>query len=150
MDPSQAREFFAQAKQESFETSTIKAILRQCKMTAAEIKHLEHELGPALTWDWLNEQPYFDFRVGSERAFSFSFEELLTAPSGHPIVNAFKRFYADEPGAGALVFKVFDHGRWVATNLVTSDDTCIRVVLPDLKLNILSFSAFFARRTSEP
>ncbi len=133
-------------KVDNFETSTIAAVLRQMGWTQPEIRGLQSDLGPGFSWGWFNELGVVGARCGSTREFRFRFEELVTKPSSHEIVAAFREFIAGYDYPACLIFHVYDHGRWVATNLQTSEDTSIHVVAGGLKFNILPFAEFFMNR----
>lgn len=135
-------------KTENFERSTLKLVLGQLGKTAGEIRGLEADLGTGFGWDWFNQEGLVRGRIGSAREFRFNFFELLTKPTGHPIVEAFADFKGASLDPCCLVFHVYDHGRWVATNLTTTDETSIHIVAVrgTLKFNVLPFAKFFATR----
>ncbi len=137
-------------KLSSFEASTVRLILSQIGWERQAIQQAASDYGPAFGVDWLNEMSIIRARIGTARALSFRFEDLLLKPSGHEIVEAFRIFKGDSAEPCCLIFHVFDHGRWVATNLATPDDASIHVVTDGghLKFNVLSFTKFFTNRWS--
>jgi hypothetical protein len=134
----------------NFEVSTLSEVLKQLGWTASKVAAMKAELDAAFSWDWFNNEGFLkNARVGSTRVFRFDFFELLTKPTDHPITRAFAEFKDDSSDPCCLVFKVFDHGRWVATNLTATDDPHLHVATAKLTFNILPFSKFFQRRWGE-
>ncbi len=133
-------------KIDNFETSTIAAVLRQLGWAGAEIAGMQSDLGPGFCWEWFNDLAIVGAKCGSTREFRFRFEELVTKPSRHEVVNAFQEFLGDSKEPVCLIFHVYDHGRWVATNLQTTQDTSIHVVTGETTFNVLPFAAFFKNR----
>jgi hypothetical protein len=136
----------------NFETSSLAAVLKQLGWTPGQVAGQQRDLETGFGWDWFNDLGLVGARVGSTREFRFNFEELVTKPNQHPITHAFREFRdtQDDPKAPCcLIFHVYQHGRWVATNLTTSQDPSIHVVTPDVTFNVLTFQQFFARRWKE-
>lgn len=153
-DPEDLIRAFAAAgpdeKRENFERSTLKLVLGQLGWSAGQIRGAAAEYGPAFGWDWFNEQNLVAVRVGSTRQFRFNLIELLTKPSKHPVVEAFRAFKGADAEPCCMVFHIFEAGRWVATNLATPDDPSVHIATNGLKFNIVSFSKFFSNRWSAP
>ncbi len=130
-------------KCENFEVSTLSLVLRQLGLTAEDVRNKKEELGAAYGWDWFNGEHDKLPRLGSTRDFNFNFWELITKPSTNPISKAFAAF--DDGNHCCLIFNVFDHGRWVATNVDVSQQAHIHVVTNGLDFKVLPFAQFFNR-----
>lgn len=142
-------------KLENFELSTLKLVLEQLGMPRAVVKSKVFEYSKMFSWDLFNSENYIKPWVSSVRCFNYNFLELYEKPRGHPllkeIVACVEKGIADKdliPGDPYIViFKAYDHGRMVATNLQLTDRTHIHVVLSETeKLNITPFKGFFAER----
>ena len=136
-------------KNDNFEASTLTEVLKQLGWTKATIDASKHELDAAFGWEWFNGLGLMKgTRVGSIRVFDYNFLDMLTKPANHPVTKAFQEFVGDSAAPCCYVFKVFDHGRWVATNLSAPEDCHLHVVTkkPVLKFNVLPFSQFFQLR----
>lgn len=109
----------ADEKQEAFEESTLRLVLGQLGWDAAKIRGERSELGPNFGWDWFNGEDLVKPDVRSGRCLRFTFFDLLTKPRGHEITKLWVSNYAEHASAegNIFIFKVYDHGRWVATDM---------------------------------
>ena len=136
-------------KNENFEISTLAEVLKQLGWTAGKINALKSELDASFGWSWFNSENLIgNFRVGSLRIFNYNFQELFKKPANHPITLAFKEFKGDSEDPCCLVFKVFDDGKWLATNLELSEYSHHHIVTDGgkFKFNVIPFPKFFQLR----
>ncbi len=130
----------------NFEVSTLSFVLQQLGRTPADIRALKAQYGDMFGWDWFNGEGLCGARAGSTREFSYNFFDLILQPAKSPITAEFMAFRGEDNDPCCLVFAVYGYGRWVATNLATSDDPSIHVAVKDLKFNVLPFPKFFQNR----
>lgn len=136
-------------KQEAFEESTLKLVLGQLGWDAAKIRNEKSELGPNFGWDWFNGEDLVKPDVRSGRCMRFTFFDLLTKPRNHEITALWVgNLMANQSAEGNIfIFKVFQYGRWVATDLELRDTPYLHVDdgLGN-EFNIVPFTNFFKSR----
>jgi len=135
-------------KQEAFEQSTLKLVLKQLGATTRNISIWENELGTEFSFDWFNTQGFVTPHVRSFRVFTFNFVEAFTRPTKSPLVEMFRKAEG-ELGAGeplCVIFKCYKLGRLSATNIKVPDMTHLHISAGGATLNILPFAKFFSER----
>lgn len=115
----------------SFEASTLALVLRRSGMTAMEVKSLRREKGESFSFDWFNEEGFLEFEVHSTRFFRFNFPELFFTPTKSPVFKHLQEF-SEQMGQRhfALIFRVYDAGRVVASNFKpfdVEDGVCLSI-----------------------
>lgn len=111
-------------KIESFEVSTVAAILRQMGATSRAIDRLKETYGVHFGPSWFNQD--FEYDDNTElvvhREFRFNFGELFTKPQASPIVEAFSKVLhsVEYP---TMIFKAHEVGRLVLTVRPPPDTT---------------------------
>jgi len=134
------------AKNISFEQSTLAYVLRQLGYPAKKVKGLQRDFGAGFTFDWFNHEGFIYPTVESVRIFDFNFKDILFESEKHPISRHVKSIFSQEVLAAdefCLVFKAYDLGRMVATNIDVSLYTHIHVPLSDYSYSITPFKGFF-------
>jgi hypothetical protein len=142
----QWREEHDEERKMNFEDSSVSALLKQIGWTGAQIQCEKRERETGFGWDWFNDLGLINVRCGSTREFRFDFFQLLRKPNEHPITQAFAEFICDSDEPACLIFYVYNQGRWVATNLQTTDDCSLHVVAPNMTFNVIMFEKFFVNR----
>lgn len=140
-------------KQEAFEESTLKLVLGQLGWDSGKIRGEKSELGPNFGWGWFNGEDLIKPDVRSGRCLRFTFFDLLTKPRNHEITKLWQdnlaEYRSDE--GNIFIFKVFQHGRWVATDLDLSGGICLTPFLHvddgvGTSFNVTPFTNFFKSR----
>lgn len=147
-------------KQEDFQASTLKQVLKQLGWEARRIRHAQLEAGDEFGWDWLNDQELIPVDILSKRIFTYSFAELFEAP--HRSIAAGVYFDAfdtwvkvlrTEPKWFAMIFKVHGGGRVLLTNYTAIAGTLPRFLLPIRKGHVhslMAFGKFFSQHFGNP
>ncbi len=149
------------AKQDSFELSTMKAVLKQLGWETRRIAAAEREAGDGnFTWEWLNNQELIPIELLSKRIFSYNFAEIFAAPHKSKAAgvyfaefDAWMRIGHTENERFAMIFKVHGGGRVLLTNYTSIACTLPRFLLPARKGQIhslMSFNKFFSVHFGNP
>jgi hypothetical protein len=109
----------AQQKLENFDRSTAVFVLRQLGASATQARRLVEEYGPSFGAEFVSSNflPGVDF--WTSRFFDFNMRDLLRAPTKSPVLAAFwERITSFEIDRRVMVFKAYDYGRLVATDII--------------------------------
>jgi len=148
-------------KQDSFELSTMKAVLKQLGWGTKRIAAAERDAGDGnFNWEWFNNQELFPLELTSKRIFSYNFAEVFTAPHKSEAARVYfaafdnwiavKRFDLER---FAMIFKVHGGGRVLLTNYTGISSALPRFLLPLRKgqvHSLMSFSKFFSVHFGDP
>lgn len=135
-------------KRENFEQSTLKLVLKQLGMSAKKVQYLSEDLGPEFTFDWFNYQQYISPLVLSDRCFRFNVKDIFLRPSKSPVVEMYDKATVehDDNEPICLIFKCYDIGRLIATNIKLTDYTHVHVNVRGIVFNVVPFAGFFSER----
>jgi len=133
-------------KQDQFEASSLKLVLRQLGCPNQRVEQLKRELGPDFGADWFNNQGWIGPDLKFHRIFKFKLDEFLTKPKKHPVILAYEQFFKEHNGNDLImVFKAFELGRMVITCLDLPAVTHISTCTDLLRINIALMDDFFER-----
>ena len=106
-------------KVETFQRSTLSLVLKDLGAPASRILRWQKELREAYNFDWFNDQHWTEHYIVATRVFRFNLLALFKKPRSHPIVVEWERIKSEVPLI--MVFKCFELGRLIATNLPDID-----------------------------
>ncbi len=135
-------------RQDRAEEAWIGAVLRQVGWSSDQVKSIKRELQEAFTWDWFNGEAIVDIRLGSCGAMRLDIDKLFKKPNTTDIVSAYKNFRDLDPdGSSALLFRLFDLGQWIATDLTIEGRSTITIATPSIgEFYLVPFTDFFKDR----
>jgi hypothetical protein len=147
-------------RQDDFQASTLKAVLKQLSWTPKQIAVAQREAGEDMGWEWFNAQDLIPVEVTSKRIFSYNFAEVFTAPHKSQAAQVYFDAYdtwAKTPRTEArwfaMIFKVHGGGRVLFTDYTAIAGTLPRFLLPIRKgrvHSLMTFSQFFSRHFGNP
>jgi hypothetical protein len=130
-------------KLERFEQSTIALVLKQLGADAGIIKRYQRDLELEFNCSWFNSLALVEPEVATTRFFRFNMNELFEKPHKSPVVEEYLKRIAGTSSPYILVFKAYDYGRMVITNLKLPKTTHIHVVAGGTSGNVALFNGFF-------
>ncbi len=134
-------------KLESFERSTLKIVLRRMGMPKKRVDQHERELAEGFGFDWLNNNDWAVGRIMTTRCFSFSLEELFTAPLKSPLIKHLQKFWIEQELADSdcVIFRAHGIGRLTCSTSY-DDDHMPEVPALRLPLTLTSHTGLVSSR----
>ena len=137
-----------EAKVEDFERSTLDLVLQQLEHTKAEVKAMRNAIGDeGWNFEWYNEQGLTRDLTSWPPVCSGSTSRGVLPATHSDLIKAFFTHFDDMPGgysSFAMIFRVHEWGRMVATSLPLPDTNHIHATVRGKPVRIAVMSGFFA------
>jgi hypothetical protein len=146
-------------RQDEFQVSTLKQVLKQLGWDAKRIRKAQWDAGDEFGWEWFNAQELIPVDLTSKRVFSYNFADLFTAPHKSEAAGIYFDSFdtwikapQDSKWFG-MIFKVHRGGRVLLTNYTAIAGTLSRFLLPMRKgqvHSLMAFPRFFSAHFGNP
>ena len=127
---------------EDFAKSSAKLVLAQLGVDATPMEEYP-------TWDWFNEQSFIRPYVTSTRCPEFDIVDVLFRPTRSKLLKELRLVIGEFPEDTdfVIIFKVYDWGRFIATNIDDPGRTHFHIVMPwrSTPLYVMPLSDYFSQ-----